>query len=878
MIVRESASYLGMIRGGVSKTAAVHCAVGGSGAPRDRNRHRFRPSLFALEDRRLLTAFTVDSIADSAPASDPAQGTLRWAVEQANEATTPSAIEFSLGSAAATISLSQGQLVLSNSANATSIYDGPGQGPVTISGNNDSRVFWVDDGVTVSMSDLTITGGKVGNFNAGAGLNNDGGTVTLTDCTISGNSALFVSDNGIVNGFYNSTGGGLYNKNGTVTLTGSTISGNYAYAGGGGLDDNGGTATLTDCTISGNSAHDFGGGLDNGSFGILEGGSLGHAAGSTATLSDCTMSGNSAYDGGAFANYGTATLSGCTISGNSAQRSGGAVRNDGTATLSGCAISDNSAFGLENGDYFYRSASLGVGDCTISGNADGGLHNIEGTSTLTDCTVSGNDPSSKESAGVSNSGTAYLTGCTITDNQDDIGAGVANDGKAELTDCTISGNSANVGAVDNEDATITLTGCTISGNTGGGLVDNEATAVLVNSTISGNTTASDGGGIDNYNSSTATLTDCTISGNSAEFGGGLFNAGGDLFSSPSTATLTSTIIAGNTANGTASDISTSGGADVTGTYNLIGTGGSGGLSNGTDGNIVGVANPLLAPLGNYGGPTQTMALLPGSPAIGAGIGVSTVSTDQRAAPRATSGSTDIGAFQDEGYALVVSSGSGQTATVGQAFAAPLVAELMENFANAPLPGATITFSAPATGASATLSASTVVTNANGLASVTATANSVAGSYAVTATTTGITSSASFSLTNSPSGPVNVTSDLSVQFGGLVYNRASRQFTQTLTVTNVSSGALAGPIELVLLDLKNASLVNESGVTQGNPYITILTSGSLGAGQSLSITLVFSDPTLAGISYTAEFLAGAISSDDEAHALDHSHKHLKGDHS
>ena len=71
-------------------------------------------------------------------------GTLRWAIAQANAATSPSAIEFELGSAPATITLSQGQLELSNTSDATTIYDGPGEGAVTVSGNNASRVFQVD--------------------------------------------------------------------------------------------------------------------------------------------------------------------------------------------------------------------------------------------------------------------------------------------------------------------------------------------------------------------------------------------------------------------------------------------------------------------------------------------------------------------------------------------------------------------------------------------------------------------------------------------------------------------------------------------------------------------------------------------------------------
>jgi hypothetical protein len=56
-------------------------------------------------------------------------------------------------------------------------------------------------------------------------------------------------------------------------------------------------------------------------------------------------------------------------------------------------------------------------------------------------------------------------------------------------------------------------------------------------------------------------------------------------------------------------------------------------------------NPLLAPLGNNGGPTDTQALLNGSPAINVGIGIMGITTDQRGNQRATSGGTDIGALQ-----------------------------------------------------------------------------------------------------------------------------------------------------------------------------------------------------------------------------------------
>ena len=89
--------------------------------------------------------------------------------------------------------------------------------------------------------------------------------------------------------------------------------------------------------------------------------------------------------------------------------------------------------------------------------------------------------------------------------------------------------------------------------------------------------------------------------------------------------------------------------------NLIGTGGgNSGLTNGSNGNQVGVADPGLGTLANNGGPTETIALLAGSPAIDAGSNAlavdphgSPLTTDQRGAgfPRIVNGTVDIGAFE-----------------------------------------------------------------------------------------------------------------------------------------------------------------------------------------------------------------------------------------
>ena len=169
---------------------------------------------------------------------------------------------------------------------------------------------------------------------------------------------------------------------------------------------------------------------------------------------------------------------------------------------------------------------------------------------------------------------------------------------------------------------------------GGGLY-NQGMTTLINCTLSGND-AAHGGGLDNGGlniggGAIAALNGCTVSGNTAVGSGGLGNYGGGLYNFiGDSMALTNTIVAGNGDGGAASDIA--GAGTASGSYDLIGTGGSGGLMSGVDHNIVGVAAPMVGTLGNYGGPTQTIPLLPGSPAIGGGT-ASGAATDQRGQPR-----------------------------------------------------------------------------------------------------------------------------------------------------------------------------------------------------------------------------------------------------
>ena len=228
-------------------------------------------------------------------------------------------------------------------------------------------------------------------------------------------------------------------------------------------------------------------------------------------------------------------------------------------------------------------------------------------------------------------------------------------GNLTITNSTVSGSSAPFGGGIGNFGTLNVTNSTIWGNESGfegGGIGNSGTLNVTNSTISGNKSGFEGGGIGNFGI-LLNVTNSTISGNRS-----LLNesgAGGGIFSVNTVNHMTNTIVAGNLAGAVpvANDIAALiDNAD----HNLIGDAGSaGGIVNGVNGNIVGV-DPKLGPLQFNGGPTMTQALLPGSPAIDAGV-ASGQTTDQRGAgfartydnpdkANASDGDgTDIGAFE-----------------------------------------------------------------------------------------------------------------------------------------------------------------------------------------------------------------------------------------
>ncbi len=180
----------------------------------------------------------------------------------------------------------------------------------------------------------------------------------------------------------------------------------------------------------------------------------------------------------------------------------------------------------------------------------------------------------------------------------------------------------------------------------------------------------------------------------------------------------------------------------------------------------------------------------------------------------------------------------QTGAILTPFAQPLEATVVDANNN-PITGATVTFTAPASGASATLSAASAVTDANGRAAVTATSNSVAGRYSVTAATAGVATSASFTLTN------------------LTGSAGSVAFVQQPSNTP-AGGVITPPVTVKVIDAGSFPVANASvtiAVQGGTPAL----GGTLTANTNASGVATFSDLSImAAGSYQLVAVNGSMS--------------------
>ena len=531
-----------------------------------------------------------------------------------------------------------GDLDITTTAHSVTIAglgsSGPGATIIDAAGLNSGalhdRAFHITAaGVTAIFQDLAIKNGQAtddGTSGAstdpasqntnrlGGGILNNGGSVTLNNVIIDLCQARGKGSTGSNNNL-DALGGGIASVTGTgvVMITNSSFTNDIAVGGTGANTNNGyGSAAK-------------GGGI------YLEGGTL---------SIDGSQFNNSAANGGT---GGSVDQNGQTNGGGGGSAQGGGIWiGGGTVTVNNTTFDTTVAAG--------GTAGAGGNGGGFGGEADGGGLYSLGNVTVTNSTFH------LAGANGGDGGNANGTGCFGAHNAGDGGAArggaiLADGGTMSIDTSTFANNSAAGGNGGN------------GGQTDGGL----------NCGMHGQGGLAYGGAITNNNAATLNIKHATISGNSAQAGNTGVNAGGankparlvgegaggGIRVGAAIVTVENTIIAGNTAANGLGDTTgapTPGpnvdGDVVSNGHNLLGNATDATGFNGT-GDQTG-ANPMLAALADNGGPTQTMALMAGSPAIDAGV-ASGAMFDQRGKPRTFddpavtnvggSDGTDIGAFE-----------------------------------------------------------------------------------------------------------------------------------------------------------------------------------------------------------------------------------------
>ena len=617
----------------------------------------------------LATTFDVDRTDDTAAATACTVAlndcSLRGAIIAANAdvSATPAVINLqpattynlTLTNASQENAAATGDLDITTTLHSVTIVGGGSSGPGAsivdaaglTSGNMHDRAFQITGpGVTVIFQDLAIRNGQAaddgssgastnptaqnftragGGILNGAGIDvnlvavNGGGSVTLDNVTIQSCQVLGKGDDQVnQHRTLDAWGGGLASigATGNVIITGSTLTGNTALGGDGGDFNNGNASGGKGGAIY------FGGGTLNidGSR-IDNSNATGGKGGDTNLVSNQQNGGGggTAQGGGAYVASGTVTINNTTFE--SCAATGG---NAGNGQNSGNAGGESGGGGL------YSAGSVTVTNSTFDLNTSTGGRG--GDSFGPDCF----------GAHASFDGGAARGGAILADG-----------GSLIINTATLANNSASGGNGGDGGKTNGGGACAQTQHGAGGLAH--------------------GGAVTNNNAATINIKHGTISGNSAQAGNSGVNqgganlparlvaegTGGGIRVGPGSVTLENTIVAGNTAaNGTGDTTGapTPGpnvdGAVTSNGHNLLGVATEATGFTGA-GDQTG-ANPMLAALADNGGPTQTMALTPGSPAIDAGVAAG-AAFDQRGKARtyddpgvvnaATSDGTDIGAFE-----------------------------------------------------------------------------------------------------------------------------------------------------------------------------------------------------------------------------------------
>lgn len=591
-------------------------------------------ALGALPATGLAATFTVTTHDDLASPTCPSATdcSLRGAAEAATDGDT---IVLGAGTYAVTL----GDIVVEHGLN----FVGAGVAATTIdaSGSAGSHRVLKIRGFSprpTFLRDLAITGGRYvaagSNEGGGAIANNSVTPLYLTRVRVYGNTADLAGGNtgDLASGYY--LGGGGIRSQGSVYLTDSSVdhnalsvSGAVRMSGGGGVyvaPGNGhGDLVMTGSTIAGNVASITGSQPDpdpdpqlyGTTYPSNHGGGGAYVAGEDLMLTDSSITGNAVTVDNAYAESG----------------GGGAFVEAGDLTATRSTISGNTATVTNTTDPLRPSSNEGGGGIYMNG------HDV----TIVDSTVAGN--------ALTVYGIAFDALLSENQNATNGGGAIYQFGnRLSITGSTLSGNSAAVPASER------------SG--GGAIIDDGYAESITNSTLAGNSTtvgAHAGGGPPETNGGGAILligtragaqyANVTLAGNAAPnaAGGGLMS---DTTQGTNWPVVQDSIIAANT-SGEPATANCFDPAIISQGYNLADDAANscGFTSTGDQ-----IAAPQLGPLQDNGGPTQTMALAPTSPAVHAGnpagcaatVGP-TVKVDQRGVTRPQPAGTrcDIGAYE-----------------------------------------------------------------------------------------------------------------------------------------------------------------------------------------------------------------------------------------
>jgi uncharacterized delta-60 repeat protein len=486
---------------------------------------------------------------------------------------------------------------------------------ITLDGQNAVRHFVVTNGATLRLVNLKLSNGwyagadgqinQTGQAGFGGSIYNSGGILELIGCTFlsnqvtGGTSGPVESSDPFVKGMDGppAYGGAIYSVNGQLFITNSLFANNRCTGGsgnpivppqgenwpysGGGGDAFGGTIYST------NSLTSLVGVIFTNN--VAQGGEMGccHVLGN----------GGGAHGGALASAVGKAAVSNCVFAANlasaalgEAEGTGGAIfHNGGTMAIGRTLFVNNIAHG---------HVGANIGSPVISGGGRGGAIFNSGFLDVEASAFVLND---------AHGGDAYDDMQVVTVGGDGNGGAICDEGSLRVINCTLAANSA----------------------TGG-----------TNYYANGVGGSAYGGAI--FSSSTPSFLNVTIAGNFAQAGFGnptvlpLPRALGSAIAlTNSTAFMTNTILAC-----VPSQTNVSGGI-FDGGHNIC-SDASAGFTSPSSRNST---NPLLAPLGDNGGPTPTLALLPGSPAIDTGDDSACPPTDQRGVSRPQGLSCDIGAFE-----------------------------------------------------------------------------------------------------------------------------------------------------------------------------------------------------------------------------------------